>query len=106
MIRALLATVLLGFAAAAAAQTAAPPPQQPSAKPAAKPAAKATAAKKVRPAWAELTPEQQEVLAPLKSEWESLDRDRRLKWVGIAKRYPTMKPEQQARAQRRMDAWA
>ena len=109
-IRALLATLLLGLAAAAAAQTA---PQQPNpqstskaaAKPAAKPPAKAAAKKVVRPAWAELTPDQQEVLAKLKPEWDRLDRDRRLKWVGIAKRYPTMNAEHQARVQRRMEAW-
>lgn len=111
-VRALLATLLLAHvlygAAAAVAQTA--PPQstpQSTPKPAAKPAAKAAAKKAVvRPAWAELTASQQEALAPLKPEWDRLDRDRRLKWVGIAKRYPTMKPEQQVRVQRRMEAWA
>ena len=105
-VRAALATVLLAHvlygAAAAVAQTAPHPPAQ---KPAAKPAAKAATKKVVRPAWAELTPSQQEILAPLKPEWDRLDRDRRMKWVGIAKRYPTMKPEQQARVQRRMEAW-
>ena len=106
-IRAALATLLLAHvlygAAAAVAQTATQPPTQ---KPAAKPASKAAAKKAVvRPAWAELTPSQQEILAPLKPDWDRLDRDRRMKWVGIAKRYPTMKPEQQARVQRRMEAW-
>ena len=110
--RALLATIFFGLAAAAMAQTAPQQPTTPSApqstpKPAAKPAAKAAAKKAVvRPTWAELTVSQQEALAPLKPEWDRLDRDRRLKWVGIAKRYPTMKPEQQVRVQRRMEAWA
>ena len=107
MIRALIAALVLGIAGAAMAQPA--PQQQPApqtAKPAAKPPAKAAAAKKVRPAWAELTSGQQEVLAPLKPEWDKLDRDRRMKWLGIAKRYPAMQPEQQARVQRRMEAWA
>jgi len=108
MIRTLTALLALGFAAATLAQTApaqqTPPPA--AAKPAAKPAAKAAQApKKVRPTWAELTPAQQEVLAALKPEWDNLDRDRRLKWIGIAKRYPAMQPEQQARVQRRMEAW-
>jgi hypothetical protein len=104
MIRALIAAIALGLAGAAMAQSA---PQQQPAKPAAKPPAKAAAAKKaaVRPAWAELTPGQQEILAPLKPEWDKLDRDRRLKWVGIAKRYPTMPAEHQQRVQRRMEAW-
>jgi hypothetical protein len=59
-----------------------------------------------RPAWAELTVEQQKVLAPLKTDWDALDRERKLKWIGIAKRYPAMKPQEQERVQRRMQAWA
>jgi hypothetical protein len=58
------------------------------------------------PHWAELTADQQQVLGPLKQDWEKIEPDRRRKWMGIAKRYPAMKPEQQARVQRRMQAWA
>jgi len=72
--------------------------------PKAKPAAKAKA--QVRPAWAELTAEQQMILAPLKADWESLEPERRRKWVGVAKRYPGMTLKSQERVQRRMQAWA
>jgi D-serine deaminase-like pyridoxal phosphate-dependent protein len=72
--------------------------------PKAKPAAKAKA--QARPAWAELTAEQQKTLAPLKADWESLEPERRRKWIGIAKRYPAMKVAEQERVQRRMQAWA
>jgi hypothetical protein len=72
----------------------------------AKPAAKSAKKAQVRPAWAELTADQQMILAPLKAEWDALDPERRRKWVGIANRYPKMKPEQQERVQRRMQAWA
>lgn len=72
--------------------------------PKAKPAAKAKA--QVRPAWAELTAEQQKTLAPLKADWESLEPERRRKWIGIAKRYPAMKVAEQERVQRRMQYWA
>src|SRR6185436_2497865 len=89
----LLALVFAGTA------TAEPPvdvaPKVAAKKPAAKPAAKAKAM--ARPAWAELTAEQQKTLAPLKADWESLETERRRKWIGIAKRYPTMKAEEQAR---------
>ena len=108
MIRALLAALLLApvfYGAAAVAQTAPQPNPQAGAKPAAKPPAKAAAKKVVRPTWAELSPGHQEVLAKLKPEWDRLDHDRRLKWIGIAKRYPTMTAEQQKRVQRRMEAW-
>jgi hypothetical protein len=64
-------------------------------------------AKKVpRPAWTELTPAQQQVLAPVQGEWEQLDTTRRRKWVSIADRYPTMKPSEQDRLQKRMQEWA
>ena len=72
-----------------------------------KPKAPVKAAKaQSRLAWAELTADQQMVLAPLKADWESLDPDRRRKWIGIANRYPKMKLEEQERVQRRMQLWA
>ncbi len=67
--------------------------------------AKATR-KKSGPAWAELNGEQQAVLEPLKDTWDDLDTDRKRKWLGIAKRYPKLKPEAQARVQKRMQLWA
>ena len=74
------------------------------AKPAAKPPARPKA--NVRPMWAELNAEQQKILAPLKAEWESLEPERRRKWVGVAKRYPKMTVQGQERVQRRMQVWA
>ena len=62
--------------------------------------------KSPRPLWSELSPKQQAVLAPLAADWETLDTTRRKKWVTIANRYPKMKPDEQARLQRRMQAWA
>ena len=61
--------------------------------------------KPAKPAWSELTPAQQQVLAPLQREWEQFDTTRRKKWVSIADRYPTMKPSQQKRLQKRMQEW-
>ena len=59
-----------------------------------------------QPKWAELTPQQREILAPLSTEWDKLESYRRKKWLGIVQRYPTMKVEEQQRLQRRMKAWA
>lgn len=56
--------------------------------------------------WASLTADQQQVLAPLREEWNRLSPERKRKWLGIAKRYPTMTPEEQQRVQRRMEKWA
>jgi hypothetical protein len=58
------------------------------------------------PTWGELTQEQQQILAPLAADWENLEPARKRNWIGIAKRYPKMKPDEQARVQRRMQAWA
>jgi Protein of unknown function (DUF3106) len=109
MLRGLL---LLLFGLAATAAFAEPPvdverkraAKPTAAKPAPKPAAKPKA--NVRPMWAELNAEQQKILAPLKADWEMLEPERRRKWIGIAKRYPTMKAQEQERIQRRMQTWA
>jgi len=62
--------------------------------------------KSARPAWSELTAEQQKILAPLSRDWNQLDSKRRKKWVAIAKRYPKMKPQAQERLRQRMADWA
>lgn len=59
-----------------------------------------------QPAWKELNAEQQRVLAPLSGEWDKMEGFRRKKWLGIAQRYPSLTPDEQARVQRRMTAWA
>jgi hypothetical protein len=58
------------------------------------------------PAWAALTADQQQVLAPLSGEWNKLPRDQKTKWLGIAKRYPAMKDEEQKRVIGRMQHWS
>ena len=65
----------------------------------------AATAQKKPPTWGELTQEQQQILAPLAVDWDNLEPARKRKWIGIAKRYPKMKPDEQVRAQRRMQAW-
>ena len=66
----------------------------------------AAAADKKQPDWAQLTPEQQQILAPLSSDWNNFDERKRKKWLLTAKRYPKMKPEQQQRLQTQMKDWA
>ena len=57
------------------------------------------------PQWASLTADQQQSLAPLQNDWPRLSREHKVKWLGIAKRYPSMKPEEQKRVQARMQKW-
>lgn len=58
------------------------------------------------PKWADLSPQQREILKPLAADWDKLDDARRNKWVVVAKRYPTMQPAEQERLQGRMAEWA
>lgn len=106
MIRAAAVLVALFLTPAAAAQV----PAAPEAGKAASPAKAKKPEKDQRsgkgPAWAELSAVQQHILAPLQQEWDSLEADRKKAWLGIAKRYPKMTPEGQARVQKRMHAWA
>jgi hypothetical protein len=57
------------------------------------------------PVWDELKSQQREVLAPLAQEWNGMDPAKKKKWLGIAKRYPGMTPEEQHRTQLQMRDW-
>ncbi len=58
------------------------------------------------PQWAALTADQQQALSPLAGGWNKLSLPHKTKWLGIAKRYPAMKTEEQKRVQTRMQNWA
>ena len=65
-----------------------------------------TAAPSTSAAWPTLSPAQKAALAPLKSDWQSIDDTRRQKWLEIAARFPAMPPEERQRIQQRMGEWA
>ena len=44
------------------------------------------------PSWSQLSPQEKQMLAPLASDWDKLDAQRKQKWRGIAQRYPKMSP--------------
>lgn len=92
---ALMATALTGAQVPAAA---------PAPKPVPAPAAPGPALTD-KPLWKELTAPQRVALDPLKVEWDRLDTARKAKWIDIANRYSTMKPDEQQRVQERMRAW-
>jgi hypothetical protein len=62
--------------------------------------------KEVKPVWAELTPVQREVLAPLAAQWPQFDSNHKVKWLAISNKYPTMTPEQQGRLKQNIADWA
>ncbi|MEJ7806495.1 MAG: DUF3106 domain-containing protein [Telluria sp.] len=70
------------------------------------PAVKAAAAVTVdKPVWKELSRPQQVALEPLQDEWDAMEGVRKQKWLEIANRYASMKPDEQARVHERMRAW-
>ena len=59
------------------------------------------------PSWNALTPQERSILEPLAPPvWDRLDAQRKQKWRGLAKRYPAMPPERQARVRNQMKTWA
>lgn len=58
------------------------------------------------PGWAQLTPEQRQVLAPLADDWNRMEDLRKRKWLGIADRFLAMTQEERGRVQSRMREWA
>ncbi len=58
-----------------------------------------------KPFWLTLTPQQKLTLAPLASEWDKMDEIHKKKWLEIANKYASMKPDEQVRVQERMQAW-
>lgn len=58
------------------------------------------------PRWHQLSVKQKEVLAPLAEDWDQLDGVRRRKWVGVADRFYSLTPDEQARIHSRMREWA
>ncbi|RSZ57828.1 DUF3106 domain-containing protein [Massilia atriviolacea] len=58
-----------------------------------------------KPMWKDLSPPQQVALDPLKGEWDRMESVRKQKWLDIANRYSSMKPDEQLRMQERMRDW-
>jgi len=56
--------------------------------------------------WAQLTPEQKKVLAPLGAEWDTLRPWQREKMLDIARDYPKMDTQKQERVQKRLVSWS
>jgi hypothetical protein len=58
-----------------------------------------------KPLWRDLTPAQRAALDPLSAEWDQMDAVRKQKWLEMANRFASMKPEEQQRVHERMREW-
>ena len=56
--------------------------------------------------WEGLKPAQQQILAPLESDWDYMLPDSRKKWTQVANIYPKMSEQDQQRLQSRMASWS
>lgn len=58
------------------------------------------------PSWNELTPEQQQALSPLASDWSGISEPQKRKWLEISKNYRALTPAKKAKLSSRMTQWA
>ena len=76
---------------------------------AARPVSPASAARAARsptsPLWTELTPPQQQALAPLAGTWPTISEAQKRKWVVIAQSYARLPAPEQAKLHSRMTDW-
>lgn len=98
---ALLAASLLGGLAAAQG----PANGTTAAKPASGTPSKNSKKPDARRNWADLSPAQQQALAPLSGEWNKMEDSRKEKWLAIGNKYAHMNPAEQQRVQDRMREW-
>lgn len=59
----------------------------------------------VKPAWNELTPAQQQALAPLAGTWTKISDAQRRKWLALSQNYPKLPQTEQAKLHSRMADW-
>lgn len=98
ILKAAATAVAVVLAASASGQApVAAPPAKPIVKPVQKPLDK--------PLWATLSRPQQVALEPLAAEWDRMEGVRKQKWLEIANRFASMKPDEQARVHERMREW-
>jgi hypothetical protein len=92
------AVIALALAGTAGAQAPAVAPAPTAAKP---------AVQKIpeKPLWNTLSRPQQVALEPLAGEWDRMEGIRKQKWLEIANRFSSMKPDEQARVHERMRDW-
>lgn len=96
-------TGLAYFKVQTIAQTAASPQMQASARPLPATTKPVIAGKQT---WKELSTTQKKVLQPLQAEWDRIDGLNQAKWLQIANRFVSLKPDEQKRIQKRMELWA
>jgi hypothetical protein len=68
--------------------------------------AKPSIAPLAQPRWSDLSTEQRQILAAFGSQWSELPSNEKRAWSDLARRFPQLGPQEQARAQSRISEWA
>lgn len=55
--------------------------------------------------WSQLSPQQQNILAPAHDNWDRMQESQHRRLINAAKHYPELTPSQQARFQKRLPVW-
>ena len=84
----------------------APPPSPPKSEPLKLDPPRASAIPLAQPLWSDLTSAQRQVLEPFESQWNGLPATEKRAWADIARRFPKMGADEQARVQKRIAEWA
>jgi hypothetical protein len=68
-------------------------------------AAKPHGKQKTKPLWGELTPAQQQALAPLAPKWDTVSEAQKRKWIALSQNFPKLSGDEQAKLHSRMTEW-
>lgn len=58
-----------------------------------------------KPLWSELSPPQQQALAPLSPKWDTVNETQKRKWLALSRNFPKMTGDEQAKLHSRMAEW-
>ena len=67
---------------------------------------KATPGPQSRPHWTDLSPSEQQALAPLKPQWQTISAAQKRKWLAMSKNFATMPLEEKNKLHARVQEWA
>lgn len=59
-----------------------------------------------KPSWSQLTPAQQQALAPLSAKWDTVSETQKRKWLALSRNFPGMSGAEQDKLHSRMSEWA
>jgi len=83
-----------------------PPPSPPKSEPLRLDPPRASSIPLAQPLWKDLTRAQRQVLDPFESQWNELPATEKRAWADIARRFPEMTADEQARVKKRIAEWA